>query len=329
MNKPPLLLALLLLCPLSWAAPAAAQNALDAAQAQALFDTGLAEMKAKLYDKGCPILAQSQLLDPQPGTLFTLAVCQERRGHIATAVTLYDEYLALYQRLPTAQQVQQSSRPQVAKENRDKLAPEVPLLTLSLPPDAPAGTVVKRDGKAVAATALGVALPVNPGDHEITTEAPRGPVWELSITLAKGDKQIVSLEVRPPPAPAKTGPSERRVAAYVTGGVGIAALTLGGVLGGIALAQKGTIKQHCGSAIEDAHPINCDSTGLDAVSTGKTMAAASTVGLIIGAVGVGTGVVLLLTEPKQPATGTRAPRIAAGLLSAGPAGAMLGAQGAW
>ena len=51
------------------AAPAAAQ---DVASAEALFDRGLAGMRAGNYEVGCPALSESYRLDPRPGTLFTL-----------------------------------------------------------------------------------------------------------------------------------------------------------------------------------------------------------------------------------------------------------------
>ena len=57
----------------------------------------------------------------------------------------------------------------------------------------------------------------------------------------------------------------------------------------------------------------------------------STIGFAAGLAGVGTAVVLLLTEPKSatPSTGAgaRGPWIAADVLSIGTTGAMLGAHG--
>ena len=42
-----------------------------------------------------PRFAESHRLDPRPGTLFALASCEEKRGRLAAAVRIYDEYLAL------------------------------------------------------------------------------------------------------------------------------------------------------------------------------------------------------------------------------------------
>jgi hypothetical protein len=67
--------------------------------------------------------------------------------------------------------------------------------------------VVKRDRQVVAASALGVATRVDPGEHLLSTEATGRPAWEQRITLAEGEKKQVTLEVRAPPAAETTTPA--------------------------------------------------------------------------------------------------------------------------
>jgi hypothetical protein len=312
----------------------------DVAAADALFNRGVTEMKAGNYKKGCPLIAESMRVDPQPGTLFTLSQCELKWGRVATAVARLDDYLQLYDRLTPNQKAQQLNRPSVVKEQREKLALGVPELTLSLPPGGPAGTVVKRDGAVVAGAALGIGLPVDPGEHVVSTQAPGGALWEKQITIAKGEKKSFVLEVKAapdvqpgpgaPPA-AEAGPSSRRVAVYVVGGVGVAGLVLGGVMGGLTLGKKSTIQAHCGGAIGAPTDIDCNQTGLDAGNSAKTLALVSTIGVAAGLAGVGTAVVLLLTEHKavKPAVSARGSWISAEVLSIGPNGAMLGATGSF
>jgi hypothetical protein len=324
----------------------------DIAAAEALFNHGLAQMEARNFKVGCAELAESQRLDPRPGTLYTLAQCEVRWGRTATAVTRLGDYLQLYERLPAEQKARQRERPKVAKEQHDKLALLVPELTLSLPPGAPAGTVVKRDAAVVAGAALGMALPVDPGEHVVSTQAPGGPLWEQTITLVEGEKKPLVLEVkgaplvdaRPPPPPVTTptpptpeppadqpGTSGRRVAVYAIGGVGVAALALGGVMGGLALGKKSTIKAHCGSAIGQADPLTCDTDGLAAASSVKTVGLVSTIGFAAGAAGIGTTLVLLLTEQKtaKPRADARRPWISASVLSVGAKATVVGVHGQW
>src|SRR4051794_16280293 len=70
-----------------------AAAAQDIAAAEALFESGLADMQAGRYETGCKALAESQRIDPRGGTLFTLATCEARWGRIATAVTRFGDYL--------------------------------------------------------------------------------------------------------------------------------------------------------------------------------------------------------------------------------------------
>lgn len=346
-----------LLAPLAASSPAAAQ---DVAAADALFNRGVAEMKAGNHAKACPLIAESLRIDPQPGTLFTLAQCEVKWGRTATAVARLDDYLQLYDRLTPDQKAQQLKRLKVVREQRDQMAADVPELTLALPAAAPAGTIVKRDDAVVAGAALGLRLPVDPGEHVITTQAPGGPVWELKITIRNGEKRPIVLVVNAAPtveersatrepttgasgaaaenrAPLDVvagGSSGRRVAAYAIGGVGVAGLVVGGVMGGLALGKKAIINDNCGPGVDPKHPIDataCKPAGLTAAASVKPLGLGSTVGFAVGLAGVGTAIVLILTEHRTapPATGARGPWISANVLSLGPEGAIVEAHGSW
>jgi hypothetical protein len=332
------------LCAVTLGAPAAAQ---DVAQSEALFKRGLADMEAGRYETGCKALAESLRIDLRAGTLFTLATCEGRWGHLATAVTRYNTYLALYERLPDSLKAVQGERPKVARAQRDQLAQQVPELTVSLSPDTPPGTVVTRDGQILAEAALGVGFPVDPGEHTVTAQAPGGATAEQRITLGKGEKKKLVMEapavpraepVAPGPsapagapvvAEAGAGPSGRRVATYVIGGVGVAGLALGGVMGGLALGRKSVIQNHCGSAIGSKDPSACDGTGLAAANSAKTLSVGSTVGFAAGGAVAAAALVLLLTEPRpaRPAASKRGPWVSIAISPAGYASVM--AEGAW
>lgn len=315
----------------------------DIASAEALFKRGRADMDKGDYKSGCKAIAESQRLDPRPGTLFTLSVCEMRWGHIATAAARYNDYLSLYERLSPAERARQKERAQEAKTQRAALLPLIPELTLTLPPGAPAGVVIERDGAVVSEAALGVSLPVDPGEHVITTKAPGANAGEQRISIAKGEKKQVVLEVRlAPEAKADKAPPEgaedaeepgsgRRIATYVVGGVGVTGLVLGGVMGGLALGKKGEVNAHCGNGIGLADKAACDTVGLEAVKSGKTFALVSTVGFAAGAAAVVGVTVLLLTEPKavKPGVGARRGWVAAEVSPLGSGGAMVGVRGGW
>lgn len=322
----------------------------DIVNAEALFHSGLADMEAGRYETGCKALAESQRIEPRAGTLFTLAACEERWGHIATAVTRFGDYIALYQRLPEDRREAQAARYKVAVETRDKLAPEVPKWTLSLPKGAPNGTIVKRDGEVLPAPALGISLPVDPGDHILSTEVPGGSPLEKKVTILRGQTLVLVLEVAVPKvaappfagsAAATAGPRDsgaptpRRWSTYMIGGVGIAGLVAGGVMGGLVLERKGIVDAHCGAAIGQADAGACDKAGLTAANESKGIGLGSTFGFALGGVALGTALVLFLTEPRTKGSAALRPSasiwpgafLSPGALRLGPAGAMLGAEG--
>jgi len=332
---------------LALAALAAPARAADDAAAKALFNEGLADMEAAHYDTGCPALAESYKLDPRPGTLFTLAECENKRGRIATAVGRYNEYISFVAKLPPDQQKKQVDRVKVANEQKAALTPLLPMLTLTLPPDAPKGTVVKRDGAELAANSLGIALPVDPGEHVISMQVPGGAANERRVTLYKGEKKQIMVDVRPagaarPPVNAPpikpdagprgaprggdaTGPSGQRLGAYVAFGLGTFGLILGVGMGALTLARKSVILQNCGTPWD---PTLCNDTGYSAASAAKTSGLISTVSLPVGGAAIVAGVVLLLTAPKRaPAAPPQG--VQAGVLSSGREGATVGLRGAW
>ncbi|AKT37301.1 hypothetical protein [Chondromyces crocatus] len=340
-----------LLTAITLGAPA---NAQEVATAEALFDHGLAEMEAGHHEKGCPLLAESHRIDPRPGTLFTLAVCESRWGRVASASSRFGDFLTLYDKLPPAQQTRQRERARVARGERERLRGEIPQLTLTLPSDAPAGTVVERDGTVLGAATLGLSLPMDPGEHTLATQVPGGRRWEQRITLARGEKREIVLQLRRPEGTASPtrpssdpdqasveraavdleappGGSGQRTAAYVVGGLGGLGLVLGGVTGALALGAKSDVDERCGAAIGASDPLACTQEGLDALGRTKTLGWVSTVGFGVGAVGLGTAVVLLLTDggSSSKTTGQRSPTLRPDVVFAGPEGGLLGVRGTW
>jgi len=119
----------------------------------------------------------------------------------------------------------------------------------------------------------------------------------------------------------------------VIGGVGIAGLALGAVMGGLTMGQKGVILEHCGMKVGARDDAGCDPIGLAAVHSARPLGLASTIGFIAGGTAVAVGTVLLVTAPR-PSAGATARReparwMTVGVLSAGKAGVVLGGSGAW
>ena len=296
------------------ASSAIAQTAQDEAAAAAQFERGLSEMKAGRYDIGCPALAESYHLDSRPGTLFTLAECEAKWGLVASAVAHYDDYLSRFHKMTPDQRRNQRGREKIAENQVRALRGDVPTLEINLPKDAPPSLKVTRDGVALGRASIGVALPIDPGEHVIVVTAEGGATREQKVTVLRGDQKAVSLELpavapatrdppqqQPQPTIAQTvepPPKEEPKASSHVGwsltvlALGVGGLGVGAITGALTIGKKADIDKHCVNLV-------CDSQGKGAADESKTLGIVSTVTFIVGAVAVAGSVVLFATEPKK------------------------------
>ena len=303
-------------------------QAQDSAAAQALFERGVADLEAGRLESACPALAESHRLDPHPGTLVALAECEAKADKIASAFGHYQDYLGWVSRLSPEQQERHADRVANARVQTDLLRPRIPTLTLVLPPTAPRGLVVERDGVVLQGPALGVALPIDPGEHVVVTRDAAGNETRATVVIGAG--QVIRLDLRvpnPSPAPppvvpqapkapsilapkapktAAPGPNPLRTWGWVAGGVGVTGVVVGSIAGVVALGQKRVVDDHC-------RGLACDDEGKRAANSGQSAAAVSTVAFGVGLVGLGTSLVMLLTSDRETsASGNYRPTVAFG-----------------
>jgi hypothetical protein len=274
------------------------------AAAEALFNEGRHAMDAKDYDTACQRFRESNRLDPAVGTLLNLAVCETTRGRVATG---WELFRAVSEKLSPDDQRHTFVNGQLAQ-----IEPRLPHVTLTLAAGAPADTKAKEGEAEFAGAAFGVPLPMDPGKHSFVVTAPGREPRTVDVELTEGQQQ--SLEIAPgdplPEAPAAetaTVPSEpapdrtpheghdTRTIGWIAGGVGVAGLAVGLTTGIMALGKKSITDQQCNDRLRV-----CTAEGRDAASSGRTLAIVSTVGWIVGALGVGAGAYFILTSsPKS------------------------------
>ena len=136
--------------------PLYAQNP---AAAEALFEQARAAMAAGSFDIACARFRDSDKLDPAVGTRFNLADCEERRGRVATAWSLFRGVLS--------ELAQDDDRRPIAEERARALEPRVPYLKMVPSAGAPPGLRVRIDGVELGEGSFGVALPMDPGPHDL------------------------------------------------------------------------------------------------------------------------------------------------------------------
>jgi hypothetical protein len=325
----------------------AAQGAAGQAAAEALFKQGRDLMAKGQYAEACPKFAESERLDPAPGTLLNLATCYEKGGQIASAWVTYKEAVSL------AHKANQEDRARMARDKAAQLEPKLPTLTIVVPASAQRpDLLLRRDGELVGHAEWGVAIPVDPGAHVVEASAPGAKTWqgqvEIAATGTKGSVEVPPLESLPEappsvatPAPVMPGPvaptsavlpiavepsapsspgSGQRTAGWIVVGVGVAGLGVGGVLGALALADNNDAKGRCLGSV-------CDTQGYSATTDAKHAATASTIAFVAGGAIAAVGVVLLLTAPRADKRAEAGRLVIAPLVGVGTRGAML--QGSW
>lgn len=313
--RSPLALTLIAASSLAYAPSARA----DQVVAEALFNEGQKLMEKKKYAEACLKFGDSQKEDPSPGTLLNLARCHETDGKPASAWAEYRAAAVL------ARTRGQADREKAAKDFADKLEPTLSKLQIDGPKDIP-GLEIRRDSAVIGNSSLGLAIPIDPGEHLVEASAPGYKPWSAKITVG-GSKDlqkvlIPALEKAPeaavgtpggpagpgaaasdqPSAPASIGSSTQKTAGFVVGGLGVVGLVLGGVFGGLASSKASSAKSDatlCPNKV-------CTPAGRDAVNSASGMATISTIGFIGGGVALAAGAVLILTAgpstPKKEAT---------------------------
>jgi hypothetical protein len=207
--------------------------------AENLFREGQALLEqAKTDDSkthlACEKFAESEQLRPALGTLLNLAVCHEKEKKTASAWAEYTEVAG------QASRAGQADRAQFASQHAAALESQLCHVRLEMA-SVPRSVEVKIDGQPLGAAVLGADIPLDPGAHTVVVSAPSKQAWTHDFTLAPGqptDHETVSPlldEVAvAPAAPAQT--TSRGPVGYVVGGVGVAAIAVGGILIGRSAA---------------------------------------------------------------------------------------------
>jgi hypothetical protein len=294
----------------------------DAVAAQALFDQARALMASGKADQACPKFAESQRLDPGVGTLLNLAACYETSGRPASAWSTFLEAESAARAANNAEGVR------VSRERAAALAPKLTKLRVTVAEPALEGLEVRRDGRLVGREQWGLEIPVDPGKHTLSASAPAHLPWQTELE-AREPGRSVSVEVpalerssaeqtassashTTPVAPNDTshlsvitpnqqhrGIGTQRWLAIGAGVIGVAGVTIGTVFGLKSMSKHDEAEKHCDGA-------DCrDTTGVGLRSDAREAGNLSTLGFVLGGIGLAGGAVLWFTassHPTEPST---------------------------
>jgi hypothetical protein len=287
-------------------------DAASVALAEQLYDDAKAAMAREEYATACQKFAESHRLDPATGgTLLNLAVCHEKMGKPATAKAEFAQAAQL------AQHFQRPDRVQVAKDHIERLQPLASSITLDVAEGTAtmAGLRVAIDGTAIGRAAWD-NIPVDPGEHTVTAEAPGKIAYSRHLTIGEAQETpVVDVPILPDaPAPAPTASalsptmlvppassdaelaraaSAHRAVAFLLGGVGAAGIAVGAAFGLEAIHQNHLSEQRCGTP---SSYCPTDPNGSQALA----YADVSDVAFGVALVALGVGTYFLVTAPKVP-----------------------------
>jgi hypothetical protein len=318
--------ALIASCSVLCAGAAHAQSATDKAAAEALFREGRKLFDAGSYPAACAKLAESERLDPAPGTLLNLAGCYEKNGQTASAWATFKEAQS------AAHLKGRADWEDLARTRASALEPNLSRLTITVTTTTAStdGLQVRRDGAAVGQAEWGTAIPVDPGAHVIDASALNRTPFHQSVDVAGGATSttvtVPDLAIASGAGGAAGGGDEasnpgstQRIAGLVIAGAGVVGIGIGAVFGIVAMNKENTaLNSDCtGDKL-------CTQPGVQLGQDAQSAATASTIAFGLGAAAVAGGLVLYFLAPKNPSTATVGLRA-----SSTPGGASLGLVGAW
>jgi hypothetical protein len=267
----------------------------DAATAEALFREGRAAMARSDYEEAARRFAESDRLQPAPGTRLNLALAESHTGRLAAA---WEHARAARDELSSTDE-----RFAVAQKLYESLDQRVPRLTLRSSSALPPGSHILLDGTELREGSLGVALPQNVGKHSVVIAAPGHADMPLEVTVKEGEREVLEVRVgaaqlgtpevkaKPIESPGSSPLKPIGITATVVGGASV----LGGlVFGGLALDRNAIVSDpaHC-----DAR--GCDDAGVNAARAGRTYTTVASIGIVSGILLLATGIALWALAPAH------------------------------
>lgn len=284
----------------------------ELAAARQLFNEGKDLEKRKAYESALEKFKKVAGVKMTPQVRFHIALCEENLGHLVEAINGFALAGEEAKRAgSTAAEVAEN-----APRRAEALRGRVPTLRLDV-----TGKVITSkillDGAPFAASQLGVAVPIDPGEHAVEVQSAAGKAtFHKVIKLAEKAAERLAIpvnDVEPASAPAAAAPeplpppTERsRAPVFLAGGVGVASLIASGVFFGL---RAGTISTVAASCADPVKYTGCKDTAdtRAAMASGQTYSTITSVTLGVGLAGLGAaGILWFVTSPKKAAAPTKA-----------------------
>ena len=299
----------------------------ERAAAEALFDSATELMTAEKFAAACEKFEGSLDLDPALGTMLRLGDCYDRVGKSASAWAMFRDAASL------AHNRNETLREQMATERASDLEKRLSRVRFKVEPGAGLELTLRVGNTRIPAAMFGAAVPLDPGVQVVEASATGRRTWSTSVEVAVGPAlqvvQIPKLEVaglssapsagaardtKPPIAPSSGGGAQRALG-YVSSGVGLVALGLGGFLTYRAKTVNKHSLQHCRANDTTA----CSAEGVSERQDAQKLASGAFASFAGGGALLAGGALLLLLAPHREGDGAE-PRGVTVSAALGPSG---------
>jgi hypothetical protein len=308
--------------------------------ARRLMDDGDAKTSEKDYAHATEAYQKAHAIMHVPSTGLELARSYERQGRLVEARDLALDVLRM-PKVPREPEAFQRARVDATKL-ADTLASRVGTLTIEVTGIQAASQVrVSVDGTVVSETVRGIGFAADPGKHSVEASAPGYSTAKLEVEVPEGGRVPATLRLEPSevvaaPPPVVTAestvstvkmkadppiePESHGVRGLTIGllGAGGASLLVGGITGALSISKTSELKDACPSD-------RCPSGRADDLSSARTLAWVSNIGLGVGVIASGVGIAFLVSDlsSKPSASG----RSLKPIFSVSPQGGYLGLGG--
>jgi hypothetical protein len=294
---------------------ALAQSDEERAAARAVATEGVQAFDQGRYQEALDLCTRAEALMHAPTHLLLIARAQAKLGKLVKA---HETYLKLA-REPLAADAPRAFKEAQDQANQEAAAVEArtPTLTVVVDGEGAGQAAVTLDGASLPAPLVGVAAPIDPGEHRLRAKTDSAESDEVKIAIAEGAKQSVRLTLRPlgakpadseslPAAaatePAPVGSSDAATIpwpTWIAWGVGAA-----GAVTGTVFLLKNRSDRDAANALCPGGPCPESKRGdIDSLdSSANTAATLSWIGYGVGVAGVATGLGFLLFKPARAAS---------------------------
>lgn len=183
---------------------------------------------------------------------------------------------------------------------------------------------VTLDGHALKTALIGVELPIDPGDHALEANVPGAKPARVTFSMLEKQEQRVEIAAplhvttaaagtgstrplekpssgSPQPVSDTPPPNWQARAGMALGGVGVAGVVTGVITGLMAGSRYSKAEDAC-----PGHTCEAGGAGWDDVQAFRSLRTVSTVGYIVGGVGLAAGATLYFTAPSKRSRASQA-----------------------